>query len=634
MSTLCMALVCSTNGALSSSSAPSDSRHEQIEQSIKNLSSVCTALNPSFSPDGKEVAFRSNLNGTYQVWIVPTDGGYPRLVTNVDRSVHGVEWSPVNNDLLAFGIGQGELESQIYVIHSDGTGQKLLTPALGSRNYEPTWTADGRYIFGSSNARKKTVDEPCFINAQTGEYKWLLAGKKSGRLLNCSSNSKYGLIDYFSSFNDGDCYLIDIEKASESLVMPNAQPARVWGTFAPDNQTIYLITNALEERQYLARTKIGADGKTGPLEIVAKKPDANLSFRYDKHTLLNPSGTQAALIWSKGDYTNKLELLDLTSEKSPQAVPLPKGYTQINNIAFSPDGKLLALALGKDLTADELADDIWLLDLETTKFKQLTYSPHPGVNFEKLVHPEYVQFNSYNGLQLTGCVYKPIGKSSPSAYVIDFHGGPDGVATPTFEYQPFLEQGIGVFAPNVRGSGGRGKSFAALDDGALRVNAVKDIKACVDYLISNKLADPKKIGVMGHSAGGYLSMSALTDYPEMFAAGIEDNGPINLLSYVRIHKSKGFDCSEFSGPVVDEQMLKDLSPAFKLDKIKAPFLIVQGATDTCTPAANDVAKTLKQIRSDFEYIVFADEGHNMDKTKDKIAFTVAKVEFFVKHLKP
>jgi dipeptidyl aminopeptidase/acylaminoacyl peptidase len=611
----------------------SDSQHAEIENCVRSLCGICTALDPSFSPDGNEIAYRSNLNGNYQVWIVPAEGGYPRLVTNGDASVHGVQWSPVERKLVAFGLGQGELESQLYVVHPDGTGLKLLTPVPGSRTHGPTWTVDGKYLYGFSNARAKSFEEPCFIDPRTGDHKWLMEGRRSGRLLSVSRDGKYGLIEYFTTFNDGETYLLDIENKKESPLMPNTGSARTWGMFAPDSRTIYLITNAQRERIVLARTKIASDGKPEPIKILSERPDADLIFRWERHTLLNPAGTQAVLLWSKsGDA--ELELLDLTSATPPQVVPLPAGMNFVDGMTYSPDGKLLALALSKDLTANQTADDIWLMDTGTKQFRQLTFSPHPGVDFAQLVQPTNVTFKTFDGLELTGCVYKPLNRREPCAYVIDFHGGPEGTASPTCEYQPFLEQGIGVFAPNIRGSGGRGKAFAALDDGALRANAVKDIKSCVDYLISAQSADPSKIGVMGHSAGGYLSMSALTDYPELFAAGIEDSGPIDLIAYVRLLKSKGFDCTEFSGPVVDEKMLASLSPAFKSDHIKAPFLMIQGANDASTPEADEVAKKLKQRAAVFEYVVFADEGHNMDKTKDKIKYTTAKVEFLLKYLKP
>jgi Tol biopolymer transport system component len=174
------ALLITVLGTVCLSAHASDSRSAEIEQSVKNLCGICTALDPTFSPDGKEIAFRSSLNGNYQVWIVPVEGGYPQLVTNGDGSVHGVQWSPRDKDWLAFGIGQGELESQLYVVHPDGTGLKLLTPVPGSRTNGPSWTDDGRYLFGFSNARTRSFEQPCLIDPCAGDHKWLTDGHRSG----------------------------------------------------------------------------------------------------------------------------------------------------------------------------------------------------------------------------------------------------------------------------------------------------------------------------------------------------------------------------------------------------------------------------------------------------------------------
>src|SRR5204863_6621615 len=105
--------------------------------------------------------------------------------------------------------------------------------------------------------------------------------------------------------------------------------------------------------------------------------------------------------------------------------------------------------------------------------------------------------------------------------VLSFHGGPEGQERPGFNstYQALLANGIAVFAPNVRGSSGFGKKFVNLDNGILRKNGVKDIEACLTRVVGAGLADPKRIGVMGGSYGGYMVMAGLTQYPKAFAPG-------------------------------------------------------------------------------------------------------------------
>src|SRR4029077_20302470 len=128
-------------------------------------------------------------------------------------------------------------------------------------------------------------------------------------------------------------------------------------------------------------------------------------------------------------------------------------------------------------------------------------------------------------------LYRPRGQTGPGAYVVSFHGGPEGQERPAFrsDYQSLLAAGIGVVAPNVRGSSGFGKKFVNLDNGELRFNGIKDIKSCVDYLVNAGVADPRRIGITGGSYGGYLTLEGVTEFPDLFAAGVDLFGMVNFL---------------------------------------------------------------------------------------------------------
>jgi dipeptidyl aminopeptidase/acylaminoacyl peptidase len=603
----------------------------KVEESVKSICSICSAKNPSFSPNGKELAFITNLNGMDQVWIVPIEGGYPRLVTTCNNAVQDVAWSPLDTNTLAIGCGQGTIEAQIYSVHPDGTALKMLSPGGKTRCDHPVWTADSKKIMVSSNARGKGIMEAALIDPASGKFEWLLPGTRSARLLDVSADGKYGLNAYFTSFNDADLTLFDTATKKETALLAGHPPAEIYATFGPDKRTIYLITRAFGERRVLARIKLGPDGTPGQPEIIASKPDADLAYLYPYTCLLNPSGDRALLKWAFESGAQTLDLIELPSGKLQDVLKLPAGTKSASSDGrFSPDGRKLALTLFNEVHSS----DIWLLDLDTKNFRQLTFSPHPGVNFAELVKPESVQFKSFDGLELQGWLYRPKGKKGPGAYVIDFHGGPDEAARPTHEYQPWLDQGIGIFAPNVRGSGGRGKAFADADNGPLRVNAIKDIKACVDYLTVHGIADQKKIGVMGHSHGGYMAMAALTEYPDLFAAGIDEDGPINLVSEVAKFKRMGYDLSEYAGAKVDENMLRGLSPSYKTDRIKAPFMIQQGEADLATDDAAEAVQKLKARGAIVEYIVFAGEDHVLYKLENKMKSQVAKIDFMLRYLEP
>ena len=170
--------------------------------------------------------------------------------------------------------------------------------------------------------------------------------------------------------------------------------------------------------------------------------------------------------------------------------------------------------------------NIWVYDLEKNLSKKLTDSPHPGINLDELVTPKLVKFKSFDDLELSGWLYEPKKGSRPYPTVISYHGGPEGQSRPSFSYtfQALLSQGIAVLSPNVRGSSGFGKKFVNLDNGSLRVNGIKDIKACFDYLVKSGFSDSDKIGIMGGSYGGYMVMAGITEYlvlgAILFALGV------------------------------------------------------------------------------------------------------------------
>jgi dipeptidyl aminopeptidase/acylaminoacyl peptidase len=223
--------------------------------------------------------------------------------------------------------------------------------------------------------------------------------------------------------------------------------------------------------------------------------------------------------------------------------------------------------------------------------------------------------------------------------VLSFHGGPEGQERPGFNstYQALLMRGIAVFAPNVRGSSGFGKKFVNLDNGALRENGVKDIKSTVDYLVKSGVADPKRIGIMGGSYGGYMVMAGMTEYPELFAAGANLYGVTNFETFFKHTQPwmAAISKIEYGNPDTEVEMLRKLSPIHRIDRIKAPLIVLHGANDTNVPIieAEQVVENLKQRNVPVEYILFADEGHGWRKTPNRIRSAVSIVKFFEMHLK-
>jgi dipeptidyl aminopeptidase/acylaminoacyl peptidase len=188
----------------------------------------------------------------------------------------------------------------------------------------------------------------------------------------------------------------------------------------------------------------------------------------------------------------------------------------------------------------------------------------------------------------------------------------------------------------VRGSSGFGKKFVNLDNGALRENAVRDIKASVDYVVKAGVADRRRIGIMGGSYGGYMVMMGLTEYPELFAAGANLYGVVNFETFFKNTQPwmAAISKIEYGNPETEAEMLRKLSPIHRIDRIKSPTIILHGANDTNVPVieAEQVVESLKRHNVAVEYVLFPDEGHGWRKTPNRIRSAVAIIRFFETHL--
>ena len=370
---------------------------------------------------------------------------------------------------------------------------------------------------------------------------------------------------------------------------------------------------------------LGADGRPGAWELLAERPDAELDG-----LSVNEQETLASITWNVGGRT-ELELMDLrTRARTP--VRLPSELADSGR--FSRDGTKLALTVSGAVRPP----DVWVMDVGTRTLRQVTHSSHAGVNLDDLVTPELVRFTAHDGLSLSGWLYRPKGQRGPGAYVLSFHGGPEGQEVPAFraDYQALLSQGIGVFAPNVRGSSGFGKKFVNLDNGPLRVNAVRDIQSCAEYLTKNGAADPKRLGITGGSYGGYMTMAGVTEFPELFAAGANLFGVVNFKTFFEQSEPwmAAISTTEYGDPSTQADLLASLSPIHKLSTIKAAMMVLHGANDTNVPVveAEQIVENLRSRKVPVEYILFPDEGHGWRKVPNRIRSTVAITEFFAKHL--
>ena len=593
---------------------------------VSRMAKIGRAGSPTFSPDGKRVAFVSDMTGTPQIWTVPVEGGWPTLLTSDIDPVAGVIWSPTS-DWLAYSLAPGGgMNTQVYVIKADGSGQKRLTRGGKETNRLFDWTHDGKRLETGSNTRNPSAIDAYLTDPNSGESEVAVQNDALAGIEDVSRDGKSALVSRLISRGDNNLYLVNLKTHQETLLTPHTGPGTFAGELSPDGKAVYLVSNKDRDLLAFARIKLGAGGTPGPIEVIAERADAEVgSFR------VNEQGTLAAVLWNVAG-KDELSFVDLPAGKQTKGPALPGEIA--GGLQFSRDGKMLAITV----SGAAAPPDVWVLDVATRNLRQLTHSPHAGVDVASFVRPELVKFKSFDGVELSGWLYRPKGQSTPGAYVISFHGGPEGQERPSMrsDYQALLAAGIGVFAPNVRGSSGFGKRYVNLDNGELRFNGLKDIKACVDYLTTNGIADAKRIGITGGSYGGYMTLAGVTEYPEMFAAGVDLFGMVNFFTFFEHTEPwmAAISTVEYGDPKTQKELLTKLSPLTKLSKIRTPLQVQHGANDTNVPVveAEQVVNDLKTRGVPVEYILFPDEGHGWRKVNNRVTSTVKMVEFFQKYL--
>lgn len=607
---------------------PTTSTPATLEATIKSMARIGRCLSPSFSPDGSQLAFVSDLSGLPQVWTVPTAGGWPTLVTSLDDQVGDVSWSP-DGAWLAFSLAPGGgMNRQVYRIRPDGTGLRLLTAGGKDNNWLSGWTHSGKQLLVSSSRRTPEAMDGCLLDHESGELQIVSRNNGVGHFEDLNRAGTHGILYRQQNRSDNNLYLIELTSGHEQLLTPHEGPGNFsTGHFSPDGRTIYLSSNQQRELTAFARIQLTADHHVGPIEVLAARDDAEL-----QHFALNEDGTLVALLWNVAG-RNELAFFHTRTHKITPGPQLP-GELALD-LAWSQDGRLLALSI----TGAAQPLDIWVLEVARGQFRQVTHSPHAGVELATLVQPELVTFPAHDGLQLSAWLYRPRNLAAPTPIVLSFHGGPEGQERPIFQrdHQALLSQGIAVLAPNVRGSSGFGKTFVNLDNGPLRFDAIKDIKACVDYVLQAGLAKIGQIGIMGGSYGGYMTMVGLTEYPEYFAAGANLFGIVNFATFFAQTEPwmAAISKIEYGDPDTQADLLRDLSPIHKLAQVQAPTIVLHGANDTNVPVveAEQVVANLQQRGIPVEYVLFPDEGHGFLKTANRIRATVALVNWFVQHLK-
>jgi dipeptidyl aminopeptidase/acylaminoacyl peptidase len=608
-------------------SAPALAQPADLASRVAAFSRINSASSPSLSPDGQHLAYLSNASGSPQIWVKSLSDGTARQLTSLPDPVSRVIWSPVA-DMLAYVVAPGGgLNEQIWVMRPDGSEARRLTDGGKANNGLSGWTHDGRALMVNSNRLNPAARDPALIDVATG--KWTMLASNQGLNSVNDVRGQRAVLSRLRGRGDVNLVLADAARRREILLTPHDGKAESGGgKFSADGKTVFLASNVGRDRHAFGRIALAADGTPGPISYFAERSDAvadDMAISRDGRTL--------ALLWNVGG-RSELAWYDAASGKQRGGPALPFDLAGLGE--FSNDGRsLMMVGSGADRTTD-----IYRIDVASGTVTRLTESKHDGVDLANLVRPELIRYAAHDGVPLSGWLYRPRGATGPMPLVFNYHGGPEGQARPTLnpDAQALAAAGIATFAPNVRGSSGFGKAFMAMDDGAKRVDGVRDIKASTDALVAMGIADAKRLGIMGGSYGGYMVMAGVTEFPDMFAAGANLFGVVNFETFFKQSEPwmAAISTTEYGDPATQGEMLKSLSPIHKLDRVKTPLFVLHGANDTNVPLveAEQIVAAMKARGVPVKYTLFPDEGHGWRKTVNRVRSTTEIVGFFAEHLKP
>ncbi|HET7144711.1 MAG TPA: S9 family peptidase [Anaerolineales bacterium] len=282
--------------------------------------------------------------------------------------------------------------------------------------------------------------------------------------------------------------------------------------------------------------------------------------------------------------------------------------------------------------------DLWKINIEDGSLQQVTNSLPGELCSSDFIQPEEVWYAGKDGRQVPALLYRPKNTGENSPAVVSIHGGPNWVYQ--FLWDPMLShmasRGWTVLVPNYRGSTGYGKKWqnaSRYDMGGVDTD---DCAAAVNYLINYGLADKDKIAVTGRSHGGYLTMTCMTTYPELWAAG---SAVVPFLNWLKSHKASREDLQHWNienmgEPEDNHELWIARSPYFFLDKVNAPVQMICGEKDPRCPASDslDARDKLFELGREVELLIYKDEGHVFLSAENIIDSEVKRVEFMARAL--
>ena len=565
-------------------------------------SEVSGSWSPALSPDGRHMAYISDRSGRPQVWVQPVGSTLMFLVDTGEAPVASVQWSTGGGWLACQTSPGGAPRHEVWLVRPDGSELHQVAGFGADTADNMRWLPGRSLLAVTENLTTALLIDP--VNGM----RTVIAAEPLVSLLDVSPARDRALLRV-GPRGSREVLLRDLLTGLDEFVVTGEQ-----AVFAPDGT----IVARSEDGEFPVLVRV----VKGSVEPLASSGTAEVeSFA------LSADGRTVAVMWNVRGGESEVSLIDLDDGGRRVVAPLP-GWV-VSGLSWSFDGSTLAF------TAEGPGQPhgVWVFAASSDEVRAVSADPAAPA----AVRPTLQTFAAHDGLTLTGWLFQPR-TPGPHPTVLWFHGGPEAQERPGHGplFQSLVDRGIAVFAPNVRGSSGFGRGFVNADNGALRYAAIEDVRSCVTHLVDGGFSVPDAIGCMGRSYGGYLTLAALTTFPDLFAVGIDVCGMANFATFYE-HTEPWIAAaavSKYGDPVTDAALLADLSPITRIDRLRTPLMIVHGENDSNVPLieAEQVVAALAERGVPHKYLLFPDEGHELLHRSSRAEYLRETVDWLTSHL--